>query len=131
MDVAEKELYHQIHPAKLAVDIGATPFALYLFWLHELLPALIVTLVPSVIASAIIMRYADLEPYRSSPTGRYMKKYMTRTMEGVRFGGLLIMIAGAWFPLWQLFPAGILVILSGWFRGVILPAQETDLPGPE
>ena len=123
MEFAEKELYHQIHPAKLAVDIGATPVALYFFWLHELLPAIIITLVPSLIASAAIMRWVDLEPYRSSRLGRYVKKYMTRAMEGLRFAGLLIMIAGAWFHLWQLFPAGILVILFGWFRGVILPAR--------
>ena len=121
MEFAEKELYHQIHPAKLAVDIGATPVALYCFWLHELLPAIIITLVPSLIASAAIMRYADLEPYRSSGLGRYVKKYMTRAMEGLRSAGLLIMIAGAWFHVWQLFPVGILVVLSGWFRGVIFP----------
>jgi hypothetical protein len=123
MEFAEKELYHQIHPAKLAVDIGATPFALYCFWLHEFIPALIITLVPSVIVSALIMRYVDLEPYRDSGPGRYLKKYMTRAMEGVRFGGLFIMIAGAWFHLWALLPVGILVVLSGWLRGVFFPER--------
>jgi hypothetical protein len=121
MEFAEKELYHQIHPAKLGVDIGATPFALYFFWLHEFLLAIVITLVPSVIASALIMRYADLEPYRSSGRGRYLKKYMTRATEGVRFGGLLVMIAGAWFHVWLLILLGIPIILFGWFRGVIFP----------
>jgi hypothetical protein len=123
MEFAEKELYHQIHPAKLATDIGATPFALYFFWLHELLPAIVITLVPSVVASALIMRHADLEPYRSSGRGRYLKRYMTRAMEAVRFSGLLIMIAGAWFHVWLLILLGIPIILFGWFRGVIFPER--------
>jgi hypothetical protein len=121
MDPGEKELYHQIHPAKLATDFGTTAVALYFFWLHDLIPAIAITLVPSLIASAVIIRFSNLEPYRSSRTGRYLKRYMTRTMEGIRVGGLFIMIAGAWFHVWQLIPAGILVILFGWFRGVILP----------
>lgn len=117
----EKELYHQIYPAKLAVDIGSTPISLYLFWQHELLLAIIVTFIPSIIASAIIIKYVDLERYRNSPLGMYVKKYMTRTMEGVRFIGLFIMILGTWSHVWEMIPIGLLVILFGWLRGMILP----------
>lgn len=124
MKFKEKELYHQIHPVKLAIDIGTTPFSLYFFWQHELLPAVVITLVPSVIASAIIIRYIDLEHYRSSRLGRYITKYMTRTLEGIRFAGFLIMMAGAWLHVWQLIPAGLLVVLFGWMRGVILPGPQ-------
>lgn len=121
MTFAEKELYHQIHPAKLAVDIGSTPFSLYLFWQHELVLAVLITFIPSLIASMIIMKYVDLRPYKSSRLGQYIKRYMTRTMEGVRFMGLIIMIVGAWFLFWQLIPVGLLIVIIGWFNGIIFP----------
>ena len=59
----EKVLYHQIHPVKLTVDIGLTPVALYFFWIHWLLLALVVSLVPSIVASALIVRFVDLTKY--------------------------------------------------------------------
>lgn len=62
----EKVLYHQIHPVKLAVDIGITPISLYFFWQHELLLAILVTFVPSIIASSLIIKYVDLENQCSS-----------------------------------------------------------------
>jgi hypothetical protein len=118
LTLQEKELYNQIHPAKLAVDIGSTPFSLYLFWQHELLPAILVAFIPAIIASAIIMKYVDLEPYRLSSLGRYVNKYMTRAMEGIRSLGFIVMIAGAWFHIWLLLPAGLLMVLLGWLNGV-------------
>ena len=42
MDFQEKILYHQIHPLKLATDIGVTPLALYFLWEHRVLPAVLV-----------------------------------------------------------------------------------------
>jgi hypothetical protein len=42
MDFQEKVLYHQIHPLKLATDIGVTPLALYFLWEHRVLPAVLV-----------------------------------------------------------------------------------------
>lgn len=125
MTLKEKEIYHQIHPFKLAVDIGSTPVSLYLFWQHELILAVIVTFVPSIIASAIVMKYASLERYRSSSLGHYVKSYMTRTMEGVRSIGLLVMMIGAWSHIWQLMPVGLLVILFSWSNGIVKRALSS------
>ena len=44
MTLKEKALYHQIHPLKLSTDILAAAVSLYLFWVHEPLPALVVAL---------------------------------------------------------------------------------------
>jgi hypothetical protein len=120
MTFQEKELYNQIHPAKLAVDIGSTPFLLYLFWQHELLFAILVAFIPSIVASAIIIKYVPLESYRSSRLGHYVGKYMTRAMEGIRFLGLIVMIFGAWFHIWFMFPIGLLIVLLGWLNGFIV-----------
>ena len=46
MTPAERTLYHQIHPAKLLIDWLAGLFALYFFWHRNLLPGLLVSIIP-------------------------------------------------------------------------------------
>ena len=121
----EKVLYHQIHPAKLAVDLGVTPVALYLLWTHELIRALVVSFIPSIVASILIIRFVNLARYVDSSFGRYVKRYMTRGIEAVRFAGFILMAVGAWLHLWWMIPAGVAVVLFGWFRGVIWPESRT------
>src|ERR1700730_5093172 len=77
MTPQEKTLYHQIHPLKLATDISAEIVSLYLFWKHRLLAGMLVLLVPPVIASTLIMQLANLETYRQSALGIYIREYMT------------------------------------------------------
>jgi len=117
----EKYLYHQIHPAKLATDWGTGFVALYLLWRHELIAALIVMFVPAMVASFLIVRYVSLASYKQSAFGRYVKRYMTRAMEAIRIAGNVSMMIGAWYHLLWLPVAGLLVILFGWFRGLVLP----------
>jgi hypothetical protein len=96
VNLSEKVLYHQVHPAKLAADIGAAAVSLYFFWEHQLWLGLITHFAPPVIASALLLRYARLDGYAASPIGLYLKRYMTRAMEATRFAGDLAMVAGAW-----------------------------------
>jgi len=42
MTLAEKTLYHQIHPVKLLVDWLAGVLSLYFFWQHEPAIALVI-----------------------------------------------------------------------------------------
>jgi hypothetical protein len=121
MTFKEKVLYHQIHPFKLLVDISSGFGSLYPLWEHELTLALVVMLVPPPIASFLVMRYVNLEPYRQSPVGRYLGRYMTPTAQAVRFVGMLMMALGAWFHVWWLIPVGAVVILAAWLRGVLVP----------
>ena len=57
MDFREKKLYHQIHPLKLATDIGVTPLALYFVWEHRVLPGLLVGFVPSLLVSLAMLKW--------------------------------------------------------------------------
>jgi len=41
MNLKEKILFHQVHPAKLATDILASIVSLYFFWQHDLVTALL------------------------------------------------------------------------------------------
>lgn len=104
MDMYEKLLYHQIHPAKLLTDWGTLPVGLYLLWHRRWRLALIIAFVPSIIASYVLIRYADLEAYKRSRFGRYIARSMTRAMGGVRFLGAGVMMIGAWKRQVWMFP---------------------------
>jgi len=55
MDFREKRLYHQIHPLKLATDIGVTPLSLYFVWEHRVAPAMLVGFLPPILVSLVIL----------------------------------------------------------------------------
>ena len=115
----EKELYQQIHPAKLATDIAVFPLSTYLIWIHQLILGVLAGFIPAIIASVIVVRYADLERYAASRLGRSVAKYMTRTMEAVRFVGLFVSWGGAWYHIWWIIAVGILIVILAWLRGKI------------
>ena len=66
--------------------------SLYFFWAHQLWLGLITHFAPPVIASALQLRYARLDGYRASSIGRYLKRYMKRVVEAVRFAGDLAIL---------------------------------------
>jgi hypothetical protein len=47
MTSVEKSLFHQIHPLKHVADWGTGLLALYPFWQHELLAAILIAFIPS------------------------------------------------------------------------------------
>lgn len=120
----EKQLYHQIHPAKLLIDGGTTPFSLYFFWHHLWIIAIAVSLIPSILVSLILIRFVALDRYRDSSFGRYINRYMSVAMQGIRFLGFLVMAAGAWFNAWWMILLGLLIVLLGWLRGLIFPSRK-------
>ena len=121
MTFREKQLYHQIHPLKLATDISAEIVSLYLFWKRKLLAGLIAALLPPVIASALIMRLVDLESYKQSAFGRYIRSYMTPSVVVVRILGTVVTHLGAWYRRPGLIPLGLMIVVLGWLRGLLLP----------
>jgi len=122
MTLKEKALYNQIHPLKLSTDILAAAVSLYLFWMHQTLPALALHFVPPLLASWLIIRYVDLEPQKRSAFGQYVARSMTRTIEAVRLFGDLVMIFGAWIHDTKLMILGFLVIVGAWCNG-LLPSK--------
>ena len=76
MDSREKKLYHQIHPFKLATDIGVTPIFLFFLWHHHIARALLVGFVPPIIVSGVMMIWPpNLEKLKNSRLGNYVSKY--------------------------------------------------------
>ena len=114
LSLAERTLYHQVRPLKLATDIGTAAASLVLLWQHRLLVALLVMWVPSIVVTAWLLRSGDFRATRDAPIGDYLRRYMTRGMEGVRFLGLGLAAAGAWRHAGWLIPVGAAVTVWGW-----------------
>lgn len=116
----DRYLYHQIHPAKLAADVAAAIIGLWLLWRHDLAPALAVLLILPALASALLLRFGELEPQKRSAFGHYVARFMTRGAEAVRLAGMALMGLGAWLHRPVLIVAGAAIILSAWLRGLFV-----------
>jgi hypothetical protein len=125
MTSKEKMLYHQIHPLKLLVDISTSLLTTYFAWRHQIVWFLILFLIPSVIVTILLIRYADLNRLKDSRPGKYVKVYMTRTIEVIRFTGQIVMWVAAWFHLPVFIAAGVLIIIGGWLNGKLFKQATT------
>jgi hypothetical protein len=121
MTSAERALYHQIHPAKLATDVTAAFLAAYFFWQHRLASALVMGFVPPIIVSAIVLSAASLESYRVSRFGKYVHRYMdNRLIDAGRLAGVGLLWIGAWHHEEIAMAAGVLIVAVCWARGAIV-----------
>jgi len=109
MTRAERLLYHQIHPLKLLTDVTTSFASTWLLWQARWVPALVVAFAPSVLVTVLLLRRADLDRLRDSRLGRYVSTFMTRRVEALRFGGQLVMWAGAAAHVPWLVPLGFTV----------------------
>ena len=118
----ERKLYHQIHPLKLATDIGATLISLYFLWQHWIVSALIVGFAPPILVSAAMMIWPpDLERIKNSALGKYISKYMAPAIEAIRLFSLVPMAWGAWTRNFWFIAFGFLILLLAWCNGFIFP----------
>lgn len=117
MTLKEKSLYHQIHPLKLATDIGCEPLSLYFFWRHDLGLGLATHFLPPIAASLVLICWGDFEAIKRSRAGACLRRHMTRTIEAIRFAGDMVMVLGAWLHRPSLIIMGLVVIVIGWCSG--------------
>lgn len=123
----ERILLHQVHPVKLAVDWVTGFAAAWFFWEKEIVVALIVGLIPSVVVSAYMVSRTDLARYRDTALGRYVLSERTRPNDQVRLAGMVIMWGGAWWNSIPVAAAGLAVILLAWGRGLLVK-EKGDSP---
>jgi hypothetical protein len=123
MTLQEKILYHQIHPLKLAADIGSEPVSLYLFWRHNLFLGLATHFVPPIAASLWLIARADLEAYKNSAGGAFLRRHMTRTVEAIRLLGDLLMALGAWIRRPSIIAIGLAIVVLAWGSGFMRKAR--------
>jgi hypothetical protein len=119
MTFAERALYHQIHPAKLFADISTALIGIDLFWRHELAAGLIIALLPPVLVSAVLVSEGDLERYRSSAMGSYLRRFMPPWVQALR----IFSVAFAFYAAWYHVPAGVIgslaLVAACWANGIV------------
>jgi len=120
----EKFLFHQVHPAKLATDIGAAIVSLYLLWQHQLVIGLLTHFIPPPIGSAAVIRFADLDSYKNTRLGAYLLRYMTPIAQAARLAGDLITVGAAWYQSFAGILFGLAVIAAAWSYGWVLRLRE-------
>jgi hypothetical protein len=128
LDIRERILLHQVHPAKLAIDWGTGLIAAWLFWDHNLPAALIVGFLPSIFVSIYLILRVDLSRYKETPLGRYFSSPLTRPGDPVRLFGLIVMWTGAWFNSILAAAAGLAIIVFGWGKGLLLRRRTPAKP---
>ena len=121
MDRRERILYHQLHPVKLFTDVATAIAATALFWMHRPLSALLVGLVPPVVVTAALLQWANLERYRTSAFGAYVRRFMTRWVELARLAGLVPLWGGAWLRRPVIIVLGVVWIVGCWLWGLRVP----------
>jgi len=119
MPLKERVLYHQVHPIKLATDGLSAVAALWLLDEHRLWAALLVMFVPAILASVMLLSVADLTAIQDSSMGRYLRRHMTRSVEGTRLAAMAIMSVGAWRHQWWLVGLGPILVVAAWTSGLI------------
>ena len=124
MTLKEKFLFHQVHPAKLATDIGAAIVSLYLLWQHQLVIGLLTHFIPPPIGSAAVIRFADLDSYKNTRLGAYLLRYMTPIAQAARLAGDLITVGAAWYQSFAGILFGLAVIAAAWSYGWVLRRRE-------
>jgi hypothetical protein len=118
---AERVLYHQVHPLKLAGDIGSTIVAIPLLWSGDLLLGLVVAFGIPVIASAAVLRWVPLDPIAQRPIGAYLRRYMTPPVQAVRLVLGVSALAGAWWHWPILIAAAVVGVALAWAHGLLRP----------
>ena len=118
LTLRERVLYHQIHPAKLYVDIATALVAIDLFWRHELVPGLIIALLPPLLVSAVLVREADLERYRSSLMGAYLRQFMPPWVQALRLFGVGVAFYAAWYHFAAGVISGLALVAICWANGI-------------
>jgi hypothetical protein len=116
----EKLLFHQVHPAKLATDIGAAIVSLFFLWQHQLLIGLLTHFIPPLVGSAAVICFANLESYKNSRLGAYLVRYMTPTAQLARLAGDLVTVAAAWYQSLAGIAFGLAMIAAAWSYGLVL-----------
>jgi hypothetical protein len=118
MTFPERVLYHQIHPAKLFADISTAVIAIDLFWRHELIAALVIAVLPPVMVSIALIGEADLERYRRSAMGTYVRRFMPPWLQVLRLFGVALAFYAAWSHIPSGVVAGLALVAACWANGI-------------
>jgi hypothetical protein len=131
MNAKEKGLYHQIHPAKLLVDIFTGLLSTYFLWQHDLKWFFVVFLIPSILVSFILIRYGNLDKLKNSRFGKYIQKFMSPIIVVARMFGQVVMWIGGWYHIMILIIVGFMIIIIAWCYGIFRKKYMSTQKSPD
>ena len=111
MRPAEKALVHQVHPAKIGMDVTASVISNVLLWRGRPKAALAAWAVLPAAGSLAVLAMADLAATRR---GRYVLAHMPPSAQALRLAGDALMGWAAHRRRVTLLVAGAAVIAAGW-----------------
>jgi hypothetical protein len=114
MQLADKLLVHQVHPAKIGADVTASAVSNILLWRGRPKAALAVRVVLPVAGSLAVITLADLDALARTAPGRYVLAHMPPSAQAVRLAGDALMARGARRHSVALLLAGVAVVAVGW-----------------
>ena len=114
MRPAEKALVHQVHPAKIGMDVTASVISNILLWRGRPKPALAARAVLPVAGSLAVLAMADLDALAATRRGRYVLAHMPPSAQALRLAGDALMGWAAHRHRATLLAAGAAVIAAGW-----------------
>jgi hypothetical protein len=114
MQLADKVLVHQVHPAKIGVDVTASIVSNVLLWKAQPKPALAVRVLLPMAGSAAVLSLADLDASAKTRRGQYVLKHMPPSAQALRLAGDVLMGFGAYRRSPGLLVTGAAVTAAGW-----------------
>ena len=114
VQLADKMLVHQVHPAKIGADVTASVASNALLWKGRPKAALAVRVLLPVTGSLGVLALADLDALARTAAGRYVLAHMPPSAQAVRLAGDAVMAAGARRHSVVLLASGAAIIAAGW-----------------
>ncbi len=104
----------------MLTDVISAFCAVYLLWEHYLIIGVCVAFIPSTVLSMVLIAKVDLEKYKNSAFGAYIRKHMSsKTLDWVRFTGFMVMMVGGWNRWIWLVTIGLCIVLYVWMKGLL------------
>jgi hypothetical protein len=109
---------------KIFTDAATAIIAIDLFWRHLLVPGLVIALAPPLLVSAALMGDIDLEGYRRSPMGAYLRRFMPAWVQVLRLFGVALAFYAAWHHVSAGVVGGLALVCAAWGNGVVRAAAR-------
>lgn len=111
---------------KPATDIGAALAALPLLWRHDPVRGFATALVPAVVVSALMFRFANLRPTVGGPIGASLRRYRRPRIQAVRLVGGVGVLTGAWIREPLVIAMSVAAIPGAWANGLRVPHPRSE-----
>jgi hypothetical protein len=117
----QRLLVHQVHPAKLGVDITASVVSTVLLWQHHLSGGLLVRYLLPPLGTLLVLSFGDVDRRAGTFAGQYILEHMPPVLVAIRLAGDTLMALGAWRRRPACIALAVLLIALGWSHGMMAP----------